>query len=197
MKPVRDVALSVLPAGVDVTLIDKSEIARGAALQAQHVTNLMQSSTVDMLRAVSCMTYSIALLPVFGENVAKPRTLVARGQKLPFQISRTLRPQEASPTAQMRFPDELRIIEGTAIGGNHWHFLSTVKPQEKFPERDLRDPLLLQLNIDESGILASQLVWPAGNVQLDLPPTLDHSLSAEEILQWNHWLETAMLCSTD
>jgi eukaryotic-like serine/threonine-protein kinase len=195
MRPLRDIVLQMLPANVDVTVVEKSDLARGAALQAFAIANAIGMKPESLMRARTCNVYPIALLPEFEGPASKPKELLAAGQPLPISISRTIRPSGVS--SQSRIIRRLSIIEGTRLGQNNWHLISEAVPPALFPGRDLDAPLLLNIQVDESGILSSSLTWPDGNVRCQLPASMDRALSSDEIGRWRQWLETAILCSAD
>ncbi|MFO0939469.1 MAG: Hsp70 family protein [Pirellulales bacterium] len=195
MRPLREVVTNQLARTVDVNLVEKSDLARGAALHIHGLASMLQSKSDSVLRGHACTVYPIALLPEFEGLGSKPRELVAAGQPLPTSISRTIRPSGGSQ--QTRIIRRMSIIEGTRLGENNWHLLTEAVPAALFPGRDPDAPLLLNVEVDESGLMSANLTWPDGNMRSVLPATLDRSLSSDEILRWRQWLETALLCSSD
>lgn len=210
MRPLREIVTQMLGRNVDVAIVEKSDLARGTALHIHALANSvatnsqrastmgtasMDSKTQTVLRGRSCMAYPIALLPEFEGQGSKPRELLAGGQALPISLSRTIRPSGSSH--QTRIIRRLSLIEGTRLGENNWHLLTEAVPAALFPDRDPEAPLLLNIEVNESGLLTSSLTWPDGNLRNVLPITLDRCLSNDEISRWRQWLETAILCSQD
>jgi eukaryotic-like serine/threonine-protein kinase len=196
MKPVRDVVMQMLPANIDVGNVEKPDLARGASLLAQSLINATsQSPAPAHLRGHSCVVYPIALLPEFEGASSKPKELVPAGHALPVSLNRTIRPSGNSQ--QTKVIKRLSIIEGTRLGENNWHLLTEAVPAALFPGRDPDAPLLLNVEINESGLITNSLTWPDGNLRTPLPMTSDRCLSSDDIARWRKWLETAILCSTD
>ena len=194
MKPLQQIIRSLFPASIPFTQLEKEDFARGAAIQAHYLTDLTNNQSAGHLHAVSRSVYDIGLmLPSAEAGLTKPRILLERSIPLPHAITRTLRPQAQAANASL---PALQIIESTSLGGNNWHLLVDVKPDQIFPQRAGKDPLLLRLELDESGILRSSLQWPGGNREVLLPICTESAISQDEIEKWNHWLETAILCST-
>lgn len=194
IKPLRSVISQALPHAPPMSVLDKSDLSRGAAIQSQHFT---AESRADCLhaRAVGCAAYDLAVLrtDAVGKH-STPRVLLERGTKLPTVVTRTLRPSLLSGSDSASFPT-LQIIESTGLGDSNWLRLGQAKPDELFPRRPPSDPLQLRLGIDESGILESSLIWPDGNRQVEVADSSDPSLTEDDIASWRDWLETIFLCS--
>ena len=201
MKPLREIVARQFPASVDISLVEKSDLARGASL---HVHGLTQSLAqvrsqeghgTDRYVGKPSTVYPLALLAEFDGVVSKPKELVSAGQPLPVAISRTIRSSISAQQAQVL--RRLAIIEGTRASESNWNLLTEALPAALFPARDPDAPLLLNVEVDSSGILSSSLIWPDGNSRVQLPASLDRSLTEDEIARWRRWLDTAILCSTD
>ncbi len=197
MKPVREIVSAAIPRRSPVTVLEKADFARGAAIQAHHLSSLTQGGTHSSLHALSNTCYDFALLaPSTADGMRKPIVLIEKGTRLPFSTTRTLRPQTlGNNTEQPSFPS-LQIIESTTLGDANWHLLTKANPDAIFPERQGEAPLQLRFEVDESGILQPSLLWPAGNRQVLLPTCEDSALPSAEITKWNQWLESTMLCVT-
>lgn len=194
MKPVREIVSEQFPKSVDCTLLEKADFARGAAIQANYLTALTQNESGERLQAISRTAYDLGLLVATGDaGVRKPRILLERGSLLPSSFTRTLRPQLSSRGGSS-FAN-LQLIESTSLGENNWHLLVNVQPATVFPKRDGNEVLQLRFDVNESGILRPCLIWPNGNRQSVLLTCAESAISDHEVDKWNHWLETAMLCS--
>ena len=64
-----------------------------------------------------------------------------------------------------------------------------------FPDRKSEDPIELRMEVDESGIMESSLIWVPGNSQTHLTAVAENELSPDQVRRWRHWLEDAMLCA--
>ncbi len=170
------------------TVLDKADMARGAALQSRYLGSL-ESATSKMPHATASTAYDFGLLaadPTTGRGV--PRVLMEKGTTLPFTVSKNLRGDMLANIST------LQLIESTRLGGDTWHRLGSIKPSEAFPNRQPQDPLQLRLIADESGLFDAQLIWPAGNRQVSFG-TRELSLESAQIDHWKSWLETALLCA--
>lgn len=188
MRPLQLLVRDLVPQTPLPTVLDKADLARGAALQAQYLTALSPSSDTG-LRAIASAAYDFGTLsvdPTTGKS--SPHVLLERSTPLPTIVSKNLRAE------QLNNLRSLQIIESTRMGQDTWHRLSAVKPSVAFPERQANEPLQLRLVVDESGLLDTQLFWPAGNRQVPLGHQ-EFSLSDSQIEQWKVWLDTALLCS--
>ncbi|QDV22187.1 protein kinase domain-containing protein [Aureliella helgolandensis] len=190
MQAIRQIVRELLPKGVRVSLIEKADMARGAAIEAQQLGNLGQKSS-EQPQGQACLAYPLAILASSGGSL-KPRVLLPRGTALPASFSRSLKPGIAKD-GSVALP-AVQLIEGTNLGDANWLKLGMAEPSSVFTERRPDDPLRLQLEVDESGLLCSSLVWPSGNRQVRLPPSSDATLTDAEIDHWRRWLETAMMC---
>ncbi len=198
MKPVREIVIAALPARLPLSVLEKADFARGAAIHAHHLAALTQGSGDTGLNAVSHSSYDFAVLVASASDGArKPMVLIEKGTELPATTTRTLRPQAAGEDPQQsRFPS-LQIIESTTLGEANWHLLAKAKPEQLFPERQGEAPLQLRFEVDESGILRPSLLWPAGNRQILIPTCEESAFSEAQIAHWNQWLESTMLCRTN
>ncbi len=194
IQPIQQIVKRCIPHRASVTTLEKSDFARGAAIQSQHYNSLSQDGGRQP-RAVGCAAYDIGLLAVNASSGrAAPRVLLEKSTTLPTTLNRTLRPSSLGGSNSPAFPS-LQIIEGTNLGSANWLALGKAKPDELFADRSPTDPLHLRLDLDSSGILETSLAWVEGNRQIRLPHTSDPTLSDEDILRWQRWLETALLCS--
>ncbi|MCA9192465.1 MAG: Hsp70 family protein [Planctomycetales bacterium] len=190
IKPLQDVVKSALGAKVSATVLDKTDLAMGAAIAAQKCSELTTQS--DLPEVTGCASYDIAVVASESQSSRRPHILIPKGTALPHEGSRSLRFKNAGcghPAAV------LQLIESTSKGRTNWHKLGNCLPNEYFPKRTESDYLNLRFQIDGSGVLHSQLVWPAGNQAVPVQLCSESLLLAEEILDWQKWLETILLCS--
>ncbi|HBE72432.1 MAG TPA: hypothetical protein DDW52_30220, partial [Planctomycetaceae bacterium] len=164
---------------VPVHSMEKADLARGAAIQANYLTQL--SASGQALRGIGCTAYDIAKL-ANRDGAAKPELLIPAGTNLPAANSTTV------VTAGAAKARPVQIIEGTSKGGNNWLRLGSAKPADLFPQRNADEEIALELNVDESGLLQSSLVWPAGNRRSHLPETSDAMMLASDLNSWRDWL---------
>ncbi len=191
MPPIQQIVKRCLPHRPAVTELDKSDFARGAAIQSSHFSLLSQADSTHP-HGVSCTAYDLGLLivdPLTGK--AQPKVLIERSTNLPAFVNRTLRPSLLRDSQTQSFP-ALQIIEGGSLGGAHWLALGKVKPTDLFPDRSGSEPLNLRLEIDASGILESSLAWPTGNRKARLPHTSDPTLSDADLEDWQIWLNATL-----
>lgn len=197
MKPIQEIVRKAVPHSAQVSVLEKADLARGAALQAQHLSAPLTEPDRLHPKAISCSAYDFALLAASSSSgTLKPRVLLEKSSALPAAYSRSLRPSSLGGSSSRSF-STLQLIESSSLGSSNWLRLGKVKPDEIFPNREANAPLQLRLEVDESGILESSLLWPDGNRQVRLPETSDETLSESEIASWREWLETALLCSSD
>ncbi len=188
MRPLQELVRSLMPHIASPNLLEKSDMARGAALQSRYLGSL-ESATSKMPHAIASTAYHFGLLavdPISGKG--SPHVLLEKASPLPATVSKNLRGDLLANVGA------LQVIESTRLGGDNWHRLGAVKPAEVFPNRQSQDPLQLRLVVDESGLFEAHLTWPAGNRQVSFGRR-DHSLDAGQIDHWKSWLETALLCS--
>ena len=188
MRPLQDLVRSLVPHVSSPTLLEKSDIARGAALQSRYLGSL-EAATSKMPHAIASTAYDFGLLAVDpSSGKGSPHVLLEKSSPLPATVSKNLRGELLANVGS------LQIIEGTRLGGDNWHRLGAIKPAEAFPNRQPQDPLQLRLVVDESGLFEAHLTWPAGNRQVSFGQR-EHALDAAQIDHWKSWLETALLCS--
>ena len=188
MRPLQDLVRSLVPHTPAPTLLEKSDMARGAALQSLYLGSL-EAATSKLPHALASTTYDFGLLavdPISGKG--SPHVLLEKATPLPATVSKNLRGDLLANVGS------LQVIESTRLGGDNWHRLGAIKPSEVFPNRQPPDPLQLRLVVDESGLFEAHLTWPAGNRQISFGKR-EHSLDASQIDHWRSWLETALLCS--
>ena len=188
MRPLQELVRNLVPHAASQTLIDKSDVARGAALQSRYLGSLEAVSS-KMPHAITSTAYDIGLLAM-DPNTGKgsPRVLLPKASTLPATVSRNLRGDQLAGVGT------LQVIESTRLGNETWHRLGAIKPAEAFPNRQAKDPLQLRLVVDESGLFEAFLVWPAGNRQVAFGKQAN-ALDPAQIDHWKSWLETALLCS--
>jgi eukaryotic-like serine/threonine-protein kinase len=197
MRPLQQLVTSRLPHRTQIVPLAKSDIARGAALQAHYLSQMTHSLKSDELHGVGCAAYDLGLLARHHQRGSlHPRVLMSASIPLPASCTKTLRPQVDSESGKSTFPT-LHLIESTNVGKENWNRLARLQPNEVFPDYAGNDPLQLRFDIDESGICSPSLLWPAGNRQVPFSGDELGELSEQELEQWQRWLETAMLCSTD
>ena len=181
------VARKSLPKGLAHAAITKSDLARGAALQAQY---LMPPTDPSGPRGMSTANYDIGLILLGAQGVVgTPKILIAAGTPLPYQISKSLR--FAADGSQ---PNTLQFVESTREGHPNWHRLGAIEPLRAFPKRPAQDPLQMRLELDLSGILNGKLTWAAGNAQAIIPSHTEPPMDPVTIQQWRDWIDTMMLC---
>ncbi len=182
---IQRVVKKLLGRSVSIQVLEKADLARGAAIQAHYLTQL--STTGQALRGVGCTAYDLAILAKTQKGL-KPKVLIPAGTNLPAGFSSSLRPAAQQSAS---FPP-VQIIEGTSQGNANWLKLGGVKPSNLFPQRAPGDALDIQLDVDESGLLQSSLIWPAGNRRAHLPETSDATMLASDIANWRRWLEEVL-----
>ncbi len=188
MRPLQDLIRSLVPHIGSPTLLEKSDIARGAALQSRYLGSL-ESATSKMTHAIASTAYDFGLLAIDpNSGKGSPHVLLEKASPLPATVSKNLRGELLANIGS------LQVIESTRLGGDNWHRLGAIKPAEAFPNRQPQDPLQLRLVVDESGLFEAHLTWLAGNRQVSFGRR-EHSLDASQIEHWKSWLETALLCS--
>ncbi|MEZ6136588.1 MAG: Hsp70 family protein [Pirellulaceae bacterium] len=197
IKPIQAIVTACVPHAAEVSVLEKSEIARGAAIMAHYLTSATPAGADLHLHATSTTNYDLGLLAAASPNEPlKPRVLIQKGTELPVQVARTLRPNANAGPNDKVF-SSLQLIESTSLGSSNWHLLAKASPDATFPQHRRDETLQLQFGVDESGILQASLQWPAGNRQSLIPLCAESALSDDEISQWHDWLSTAMLCSTE
>ncbi|MDX1929281.1 MAG: Hsp70 family protein [Pirellulaceae bacterium] len=188
MRPLQDLVRSLVPHVASPTLLEKSDIARGAALQSRYLGSL-EAATSKMPHAIASTAYDFGLLAIDpSSGKGSPHVLLEKSSALPTTVSKNLRGELLANIGS------LQIIESTRLGGDNWHRLGVIKPSEAFPNRQPQDPLQLRLVVDESGLFEAHLTWPAGNRQVSFGQR-EHALDSTQIDHWKSWLETALLCS--
>jgi serine/threonine protein kinase len=174
-----------------ITMIDSSDLARGAALQAKY---LMPPIDPRSPAASGAASYDLGMIvqDQRAPAAAPPKILIAKDTPLPFQVSRTLR-----FTREGQRQPILQWVEGTRFGEQTWHKLSHVDLQTCFEARTTADPIQLRAELDESGIWSGALTWLAGNQTLVLPPLGEPVMDSVSMRQWHDWLESIMLCNVE
>ncbi|MEM7477774.1 MAG: Hsp70 family protein [Planctomycetota bacterium] len=193
MKSMQKIVTDVIPHDVEVTWMEKSDLARGAAIYARQLSSI--SVEEEMLpSAVACAGYDIALLAETPDSTQKrPKILIERGKPTPTSYSRTLRPK-AIKGKNAALPS-LQLIESSSIGEGNWLKLGRIDPSEAFPDLTPEDILQLRLEVDPSGILEASLAMPKSNQIATLPCSSDPGLTREVIARWRAWLEELLLTS--
>ncbi|RMF44138.1 MAG: hypothetical protein D6753_03320 [Planctomycetota bacterium] len=191
MKQLQQILRRVVPPAARLISLDKSELARGAAIQA-HYVNQLRTDESQIPHAVGCTSYDFAVLPANARG-AKPRVVLDRGTPVPASIRKSIR--LPAPDGKKEHREVLQFVESTRSGGRDWRRLGLVDVRAAFPERKPDDPVQLRMEVDESGIMESSLIWVPGNQQTHLTAIAENELSLEQIRRWRHWLEDAMLCA--
>jgi serine/threonine protein kinase len=167
-----------------------TELARGAAVQARH---LMPPLDAKNPLAYGASSYDLGLIIQERDgNVHPPKVLIARDTPLGQQISRTLR-----FTREGKQQPVLQFIEGTRFGSMNWNRLASVDLQTCFEGRNTADPLQLNLETDNNGMLNTSITWLAGNKQLTVPPLGVPTMDSLSMRHWRDWLESLMIGSAD
>lgn len=190
MKAVQRIVQQLIPHDVSFSVVDRSDFARGAAIQANHLSSLSIKDDVTP-RGFGCTAYDFALLADSpdGKVKTKPRKLLEKALPTPASHARTIRPFQIEGTSRM---PALQLIESSSLGGGNWLKLGKVDPGVVFPERSPEDPLQLRMEIDENGILESSLLWPSQNRQIAIPASSDPELTDEDTYAWREWLTSMM-----
>ncbi|MCY2985659.1 MAG: protein kinase [Planctomycetota bacterium] len=188
LKPLQKIVEACVPGAISLSLLEKNELARGAAIQACNLTKTTPR-TKQSFQAIPCAVYDIAI-PILAASRAAfvPKLLFERGACLPATQTRSLRFEE-------NLPEVLQLIEGTRHGREAWQRLGSLDLRSAFSNRFDKQPLSLKLDVDLSGILQVELVCPELGESIAFPSSSRH-LSAVEIGNWKAWLETLMLCSS-
>ncbi len=188
LKPLQKIVEECVPQAASLSLLEKNELARGAAMQAHWFTDPTRVSA-EGYHAIPCAVYDFAIPMSTKEKTAMvPRLLIERGGPLPARLVRPLRIDES-------LPQELQLIEGTCHGIDAWHRLGSLDLRSVFPARKLDDPMSLKMEVDTSGQMQAELVWTSAGKSIRFPG-VGNSISGSEIAAWRTWLETLMLCST-
>lgn len=188
LKPLQKIVEDYIPQALSLSLLEKNELARGAAMQARSLT-APAAVAARCYRAIPCMVYDFAFPVLTTDKTAmSPRLLIERGSPLPAKLLRSLRFDES-------LPQELQLIESTRHGNDAWHRLGSLNLRSAFPERPERDPLSLKMEVDVSGLLQADLLWSSVGKSMPFPGE-GSALSASEIAAWRTWLDTLMLCSS-
>ncbi len=168
--------------------MEKSDIARGAAIQAKH---LIPPVDMSLPHAQVSTAYDIGLVLLDSErSKAVPRVVVPRGTAIPYQSSRTLR-LKAEGHKQIR----LQFAESTRLGNFNWHRLGGLDVEKSLPSLNLNDPLQLLVEVDPTGLFHAKLTWLRKNLQATIPTLADPMMDHLMVRQWRDWLETVMLCN--
>jgi hypothetical protein len=193
LSPLRESLRRFVPKSVPIQTVQKGDLARGAALQAQY---LMPPTDPTGPRARARSTYDIGVISIEdGQTKSTPRILIPRQTLLPHSYSRTLRFSAESSSNPMS--KVLQFVESTQYGPANWHRLGSVDPVAAFPKRQGDQPLQLGLEIDHSGLLGGKLTWLAGNSQAMISPLAEPPMDVITLQQWENWIETLLLCNTE
>ena len=188
LKPLQRIVEECVPQSISLSLLEKNELARGAAIQSHSLTSPAAVAARNY-QVIPCSVYDFAI-PVtnIGKSGMSPRLLIERGSSLPAKLTRLLRFDDS-------LPQELQLIESTRHGTDAWHRLGSLNLRSAFPERPAQDPLSLKMEVDSSGLMQAELVWTSAGKSMPFPG-VGSCLSAAEIATWRTWLETLMLCSS-
>jgi molecular chaperone DnaK (HSP70) len=193
MKPLQNVISKMIPHTVDMTFVEKTDLALGAAIHAHNVSSLESEQHELTLEATGSASYDIALLstPISAVNSAQanatiqqPKVVIAKGQSLPRTYTRTIRPTQVDGKQQL---PSLQLIESSSLGRGNWLKLGSVDASSLFEGG--HQPLQLRMAMDSSGILESSVTFPSTGQRIFLPPSSEPELSSDELSQWREWLE--------
>jgi eukaryotic-like serine/threonine-protein kinase len=188
LKPLQKIVEECVPQASSLSLLEKNELARGAAMQARSLTSA-DAVAERFYQAIPCLVYDFAIpVPTVDKTAMIPRLLIERGSPLPAMQLRSLRFDES-------LPQELQLIESTRHGFDAWHRLGSLNLRSAFPDRPERDPLSLKMEVDNSGLLRAELLWTSAGKSIAFPG-VGNTISTSEIESWRTWLETLMLCSS-
>lgn len=190
MKVIQNIVTDVIPHDVEVTWMEKADLARGAAIQANSISSFERKHAI-LPQAVGGAAYDLALLAESPDSVKqRPKVLIEKGKPLPTSHARTIRPKVKD--GQCSALPALQLIESSSLGTGNWLKLGRVDPASAFPQRKPDEALQLRLEVDESGILESSLVLANSNERIPLPATSDPEMTPGEIDGWREWLDAAL-----
>ncbi|GIX00238.1 MAG: protein kinase [Pirellulaceae bacterium] len=193
MKPLQQCLRRALPKSATFTRLDETELARGAAVQA-HYTSQLTTDERGLLHGFSCTAYDFAVV-AGASGALRPRVVLPRGGPIPASFRKGIKlPKDASAGTGRHV---VQFLESARTGGRDWRRLGYVDIQQAFPEFRPEQPLQLRLEVDESGIVESSVLWLPGNRQAHLTAANPSDLSAEQVRKWRHWLEETLLCAQD
>jgi hypothetical protein len=187
----REPLQNLIKSNGQVVEIDDAFLARGAALQARALMPPVDSRS-PLARSATSYELGMIVADQHSQTTPTPKVLIPRHSQTPFQVSRTLR-----FTREGKRQPILQWVEGSPLGKQTWHNLSTVDLQHCFADRTNSDPIQLRSEIDESGFWSISLAWLAGNQQLSVLPLSDSTMDPDSICRWRNWLEAVMLCNIE
>jgi serine/threonine protein kinase/actin-like ATPase involved in cell morphogenesis len=189
MPSLQKIVRDTIPHDIEVTWLEKTDVARGAAIQANRLSSFSQRSRLSP-KAVGCTSYDIAVITEVNSAKLKPRVLIEKGKPTPTSHSRTIRPKVVDGVSSAL--PELQLIESSGLGSSSWLKLEHADPASLFPERADDEALQLKLDIDGNGILEGSLVRPSSGESVKLHDESGSTLGPEQIGHWHRWLAELM-----
>jgi molecular chaperone DnaK len=187
LPAIRGTLSSLLPIDVPCHMISQSQLAKGAAIQAQY---LMPPGNTKCPYAESSSIYDFGLVVQHPRNqVSAPKVLIPKRSALPTSISKTLRfasDKESQPVIQ--------FVESNRLGGHNWNRLTSIDLTRLFSGRPATDPLQLRIDLDSSGMWSGTVTWLAKNTTTTLSSLNENTMDEQTIRRWREWVESLILC---
>ncbi len=188
LESLQKLVKQCFPQRPGITYLEQTDVAQGAALQAQHLVPLSNAGAA-LPKANTATSYDLGLLIADGQGKSKPRILVHACAPLPTSITRSLRSASENHTPL------LQMIESTTLNQATWHRLGSLDLRQAFPNLAPQSPLQLRLSVDASGLLTTQVIHSESGRSAMFPALNEGALPPLSIPSWKAWLETVLLCS--
>jgi molecular chaperone DnaK (HSP70) len=163
---------------VEVTLSERSDIARGAAIC---VAGELPGRGAIPLPPQSATTHDFGLLVVDSKNRRRIRPIIPRGTAIPARTNRRI--AAGAATSQI-----LTVVESSTWRETSWRSLGrhelAVEPNEAYVE------VTFEVNVD--GRLVVRRRDPNSGNTGTLPALPPPTLSAEEVQEWTEWVREWM-----
>ena len=181
----RDQLFRKLPPTMEVRVVDRSDVARGAA--ACLAAELPQRSDVLLPpRCVSGQTIGI----VIEDNQRRRRILpiIQRGESLPSRSNRKL------SIAKNRDSMILSVVESSGVRGDKWHSLGRYEFKvDKDSKNQLKRTRLIGFELNVDGLLTVRAQTPGTPESTRLSIIPEPLLEAKDEPLWTRWVASLEL----
>ncbi len=178
----RERLFKKLPSRMTVRVVDRSDVARGAA--ACLSAELPQRSDVVLPpRCVASQTIGIVIED--SQNRRRILPIIRRGEKLPARTNRKL------TIAKNRDSMTLSVVESSGKAGDQWHSLGRYQfDVDKDSSNQLKRTRLIGFELSVDGLLTVRAQTPGTPESRRLPTIPDPVLPTAEEAEWQRWMKT-------
>lgn len=180
---VRDAVTVGLRSGVERMVLDRADVARGAAVCL--AAELPGRGDIAMPpRGVTSQAIGIVIEDAKGRRRILP--IIPRGTVLPARTNRRL------TIGKNRTSMTLSLVESSGINGDDWHSLGRyeikLSEKESTPANKPKSRTI-GFEINVNGLLTVRAQSPGASASTKMPPLPTPALSDDDMAHWTRWMD--------